>query len=281
MTRVIVHAGFHKTGTTSLQSFLKRNTDALAPYAAIYLQRALKRARYLGRIYGQRPVFWRRWMFRRGFREFLASIPDAPTIVISRESFSGMMLGYRGARLRRCRRYASMAIPLAREIIELRRRFGPEVEIEFLYTTREGESFLKSTWGHVLRTSRLTLDYESFRASFGALPDLEAEAREIAEAIAPVPVFIAPLESFGPDRFGPARALLDMLDLPAEVEAGLKPAMRNNPGQSEALSQRFLEMNRGSLRGRALYSAKETLAMDERPAATRRKPKYPKAGQQS
>ncbi|MEJ2020095.1 MAG: hypothetical protein P8X51_18060 [Maritimibacter sp.] len=151
MTRVIVHAGFHKTGTTSLQSFLKRNTDALAPYAAIYLQRALKRARYLGRIYGQRPVFWRRWMFRRGFREFLASIPDAPTIVISRESFSGMMLGYRGARLRRCRRYASMAIPLAREIIrELRRRFGPEVEIEFLYTTREGESFLKSTWGHVL-----------------------------------------------------------------------------------------------------------------------------------
>jgi hypothetical protein len=281
MTRVIVHAGFHKTGTTSLQGFLKRNAKALSPYIAIYQKQALKRARHPGRLYGQFPVVWRRWLFRFAFREFLATVPDAPTIVISRENFSGTMLGYRGARLRRCRRYAPMAIPLAREITrELQRRFGPEVEIEFLYTTREGESFLKSTWGHVLRTSRLTLDYESFRASFGALPDLEAEAREIAEAIAPVPVFIAPLESFGPDRFGPARALLDMLDLPAEVEAGLKPAMRNNPGQSEALSQRFLEMNRGNMRGRALYSAKETLAMDERPAATRRKPKYPKAGQQ-
>jgi hypothetical protein len=32
MTRVIVHAGYHKTGTTSLQDFLHRNRAALAPH---------------------------------------------------------------------------------------------------------------------------------------------------------------------------------------------------------------------------------------------------------
>ena len=29
--RVIVHAGFHKTGTTSLQDFLYQNKSSLAP----------------------------------------------------------------------------------------------------------------------------------------------------------------------------------------------------------------------------------------------------------
>ncbi len=277
MTRVIAHAGFHKTGTTSLQAFLERNAGALAPHIAIYQKQALKRARHPGRLYGQFPVVWRRWLFRYAFREFLATVADAPTIVISRENFCGMMLGLRG---NRPRHYAHTAVPLAREIIrELRRRFGPEVKIEFLYTTRDGESFLKSVWGHALRTTRLRQDYPAFRAGFGPLPDLDAEARAIAEAIAPVPVHIAPLETYGPNPFGPARALLDLLDLPKELEASLKPATRNNPGQSDALSQTFLELNRGALRGRALYAVKEELAMAERPPETRRKPKYPKLPQ--
>lgn len=275
MTRVIVHAGFHKTGTTSLQAFLERNAGMLSPYAAIYLKTGLKRARYLGRLYGQRPVFWRRWLFRLGLREFLNGIPDAPVIVLSRESFSGMMPGFRGGRLRRVRRYAPMAIPLAHEIIrETRRRFGPDVQIEFLYTVRAPEPFLNSLWRHVLRTSRLRQDYPTFRKSFIPQPDLRAEAETIARAIAPVTVHVAALEDYADARFGPAKALLDLLNLPPDVARHLHPATHNNPGQSAELSARFLEMNRGKLRGRALYEAKEKLAMQERPADTRRQPKY-------
>lgn len=272
MTRVIVHAGFHKTGTTSLQALLERNQKALRPYCTIYLKTALGRARYLGRWYGQRPVFWRRWLFRHGFRAFLRGIPDDPVIVISRESFSGMMLGFRGARLRAPRRYAPMAIPLAREIIrECRRRFGPDVQVEFLYTTRAPEPFLNSVWRHVLRTSRLTQDYPAFSKWFGPAPDLQADVAEIARAIAPVPVHVAALEDYADHPLGPGQAMLTLLDLPDDLRTRLRPVSRHNPGQSEALSAQFLEMNRGALRGQALSDAKEALAMAERPPETRRK----------
>lgn len=278
MTRVIVHAGFHKTGTTSLQAFLGRNAQRLQPYMAIYQKTDLKRARYLGRWYGQRPVFWRRWLFRLGFRAFLQSVPDAPVIVISRESFSGMMLRFRGGRLRPPRRYAPMAIPLAQEIIrETRHRFGPDVRIEFLYTTRAARPFVNSLWRHILRTSKLTQDEARFTAGFTPLPDLEAEAETIRQAIAPVPVHTAALEDYADHPFGPAQALLDLVNVPPETQAKLRPVDRHNPGQSEALSQEFLKMNRSHLRGRKLYEAKEALAMAERPAQTRRKPKYRKA----
>lgn len=274
MTRVIVHAGFHKTGTTSLQGFLERNKKALKPHIAIYQKQALKGVLHAGTRYGQLPVFWRRWMFRTKLRAFLNAIPDAPTIVISRETLSGMILGDRGHHLRIHRRYASMAIPLAQEIIrELQRRFGTNAEIEFLYTTREGESFLQSVWRHLVRTRRFKMEYPQFRAFFGDPPDLALEAAEIARAIAPVPVHIAPLETYGQDRFGPARALLDLLALPKEVEAKLQPAIRNNPGQSDDLSQVFLEMNRSKMRKRELAATKHDLAMAERPPETRRKPK--------
>lgn len=280
MTRVIVHAGFHKTGTTSLQAYLERNREALAPYAQIYLKTQLKRARYLGRWYGQRPVFWRRWLFRRGFRDFLDTVGDAPVIFISRESFSGMMPGFRGGGLRRRLSYAPMAVPLAREIVRgLRRRFGQDVEIEFLYTIRDGEAFVKSAWAHVLRTTRLRMDLDAFRAMFGTPPDLAAEAERIARAVGPVPVHIAPLESFAESRFGPAEAALDLLGVPAELRARLPDATRNNPGQSDALSREFLAMNRGKSRGRALYTAKEALVMAERPADLRRKPRYGTSGE--
>ncbi|WP_319824822.1 hypothetical protein [Thalassovita sp.] len=272
MTRVIVHAGFHKTGTTSLQALLERNDKRLSPYAAIYLKTALGRARFLGRWYGQRPSLLRLWLFRLGFRTFLRRIPDSPVIVISRESFSGMMLGFRGARIKPPRSYAPMAIPLAQAIIrEVRRRFGPDTQIEFLYTTRETEPFLNSAWRHVLRTSRLKQDYTAFRATFSPLPDLQTEADRIAQAIAPVPVHTAALETYADDPLGPGRAILDLLGVPEKTRAKLRPVDHHNPGQSADLSARFLSMNRSKMGRKTLQQEKDRLAMAERPPATRRK----------
>ncbi len=270
MTRVIVHAGFHKTGTTSLQGFLEQNEHLLAPDVGIYLKDRLKPAHRLGGFFGARPDAFRRWLFRRGFRRFLNTVPDTPTIIISRENFSGTILGYRDFRLRPHHRYAPMAIPLAQEIIRgLQHRFGADVEIAFLYTTREGEGFLESTWRHVVRTRPMRQDYASFRAGFTSPPDLATEAQEIASAIAPVPVHIAPLEIYGSDRFGPARALLDLIDPPAEVEARLAPAPRSNRGPSTALTQTFLEMNRKRWRRRALHAAKRKMILKERQSSSK------------
>lgn len=270
MVKVIVHAGFHKTGTTSLQAFLERNRKPLKPHADIYLKTDLKTARFLGRWYGQRPVFWRRWLFRRGFRKFLNGIPAAKTIVLSRESFSGIMLGYHANGRRPRQTYAPVASTLALEIIRgLKKRFGPGVQITFLYTLRNGENLLQSLHGHILKTSPLTEDFATFCQTFGPAPDLKAEAEKIRQAIAPVPVETATLESLADHRFGPAKAILDLLDLPPDLLKNLKPATRNNPGQSEALRRKFLAMNRTSNRARDLKTQKQLLADQER----RRRPR--------
>ena len=79
MTRVIVHAGFYKTGTTSLQAYLARHRAALAPWFDYYGQADFEQAGAEARIYGQRPFPWRKARFRAALRRFLAGIPDAAT----------------------------------------------------------------------------------------------------------------------------------------------------------------------------------------------------------
>ncbi|KMW60530.1 hypothetical protein AIOL_000686 [Candidatus Rhodobacter oscarellae] len=257
MTRVIIHAGFHKTGTTSLQSFLKANRARLAPHAAIYMGQQLGEARRLGRIYGERPLPWRRWAFRRGLTAFLNDVPDAPVILISRESLSGAMLG--ASRFGRpATRYAPVAIRLAKEILgAVRGRFGSEAQVEFLYTIRERDNFLRSVWGHQLRTKPLTEDLATFTARFADGFDLRREAEKIAKAVAPAQTHIRALEETSGDALGPGRFVLDLLGL---AEDGMfVPPPDRHAGASDALCAELLELNRSRPAGSALRQKKEAL----------------------
>jgi len=267
MTRIIVHAGFHKTGTTSLQAFVETNKSILKPWADIHLKTDLGRARYLGRWYGQRPVFWRLWMFRHGFRRFLSGIPDAPTIFISRESFSGMMPGFFRRNGAQVTAYVDQAVPLAHEIIlGLRRRFGPSCQIEFLYTTRQGQPWLKSLHAHIVRTSSLRDDFEAFQRRFGPPPNLDHQAGTIATAIAPVKVHVATLEDAAGHRLGHGRAVLSLLGVPRRDWPRFGDSSHNNLGQSDALTDEFLEMNRRERSGPELKAAKKAMLIAERNA---------------
>lgn len=261
--RILVHAGFHKTGTTSLQGFLQDNRALLRPWARIHMKRGLGPLRYLGRWYGQRPVIWRRWLFRAGLARVLATLPDDPVIVISRESLSGMMPGFT-RRGRMVTGYAEAPV-LAREIVRgLRRRFGPGARIEFLYTLREREAWLASIHGHILRTSPVTEDFAAFRARFGPPPDLAAEAAAVARAVAPVPVHTRWLEQAAGHRLGPGRFMLELLGVPEAEWPRFPDAATGNPGPSAALRARFLDLNRSA--GRAARAEKARLAAAERQA---------------
>lgn len=260
MTRVIVHAGYHKTGTTSLQDFLGQNRAALAPWLACYGKADFLDAGAAARIYAQRPFPWRLWRFRRHLRAFLNDIPDAPVIVLSRETFSGGMPGHRRLGGRLMTSYHRPALALARVIIaEITRRFGPEVQIMFFYTTREREAWIRSVHGHLLRSIRLEDDFETFRARFPRLAGPEEEAARMARALAPVPVVTAALEDHAHAPEGPAAALLDLAGVPAEARATLRPAPRSNPGQTRAQREALLALNRQGLSRAALRAAKARL----------------------
>lgn len=260
MTRIIVHAGFHKTGTTSLQHFLAANKSALAPYFSYYGKSDFLQAGASARIFAQRPFFWRRLGFRRSFRRFLNSIPDAPVIVLSRETFSGVMPGHRDIAGRKITSQTQTACTLAHEIIRaLRSRFGENAQIEFLYTTREREDWIRSVYGHLLRSIHLKTDYSAFREGFENLHGPKTVARQITAAIAPIPVHTARLEDIADRHEGPAAAVLDLAGVPEQLRKQLKPARAQNPGQPETLRSEFLHLNRGNRSKKELKLAKDSM----------------------
>ncbi|MZR14688.1 hypothetical protein GQE99_16835 [Maritimibacter sp. DP07] len=263
MTRVIVHAGYHKTGTTSLQDFMAANRTALAPHFAYYGKADFRGAGADARIYAQRPYPWRLARFRLSLRRFLAAIPEDDLIVLSRETFSGGMPGHRRLGGALMTSYFGPALKLARVIIaELRRRFGRDVEIVFFYTTRAREDWIRSAHGHLLRSIRLTDDYDTFRTRFPALASPAEEARRMRGALAPVPVVTAALEDWRDHREGPAGALLDLAGIPTDLRAGLTPAGRANAGQSRDLRAAFLDLNRQDMPKAELRARKAALVAE-------------------
>ncbi|MDD8022888.1 MAG: hypothetical protein PHX82_07270 [Paracoccaceae bacterium] len=245
MTRIVVHAGFHKTGTTSLQDYLRHNPHRLTDHAAIYLKEDFLAAGNCGRLYGLRPYPWRLWRFRHALRQFLTGIEAVPQIFLSWEGFSGVMPGHQRLLTGTIRDFSRSAIPLARTIAsELRHRFGPDCQIEFLYTLRDRESWIRSVWGHLVRSIRLTQDFASFRRGLPDLPRLDAEAARIARALAPVPVHTSWLEDCRNDPLGPAGAALRLLGVPEATLATLPPAPTRNLADPPELSAAYLQLNR-------------------------------------
>ena len=263
MVRVIVHPGFHKTGTSSLQAYLSENRETLAPYLTFYGKEDFPRAGTAARIYAQKPYPWRLRQFRRALDSFLADIPDAPVIVLSRETFSGAMPGHRRHSGRLITGYDCTAQRLGRQITAaLRARFGPQVEITWFFTVRDLEPWIRSVYGHLLRSIHLTEDFDTFRAQFPDLPDLSDLARKIARDIGVPAPHLARLEDTGARREGPAAALLDLLEVPATVRAGLPAAQRHNPGQDPALEEAFLALNRSGADKETLRQHKDAMLRD-------------------
>lgn len=260
MTRIIIHPGFHKTGTTSLQNFLLSNRAALRPYFDFYGKPDFPAAGSHARLYAVKRFPWTLWRFRRAFRRFLAPLPKDRDLVISRETFSGGMPGHRNAFGKMFKSYRHAARPLAKVIVaEVKRKYGPQAEITFVYTTRDPEPWIASVHGHLLRSIRLTDDFATFRARFDTLLGPDVEAGAMRQSLHPVPVITAPLEVYGAKPHGAAEVILDLLDVPTEVRAKLKPVARSNVGQTADLRDRFLEMNRTSEDKQALRIEKKTM----------------------
>ena len=263
MTRVIVHAGFHKTGTTSLQKYLAKTRGRLAPYFAYYGQNDFLAAGARARIYAQKPFYWRRLRFRRAFRKFLSSIPDNHTIVLSRETFCGVMPGHRDWRRRVIQDFCTAGIPLCLDVADaLKKRFGRDVQIEFLFTTRAQEPWIKSVYGHLVRSIHLTENFEEFRGTFPNLITLEEEAKRMAQALAPHMVHIAALEDLKNGPTGTAAAVLDLIDLPEDVRRVLPKAERENVRQSSDLEADFIALNRSGKTKEELRMIKDKLRND-------------------
>ncbi|MEL6641875.1 MAG: hypothetical protein AAFP98_11275 [Pseudomonadota bacterium] len=256
MRQILLHPGFHRTGTSSIQHFLWLNRDALAPYLTVRLTRhfkplAQKCNRY---AHSQNPLDLTDLLsaLDQGFAE--NPVSSDRDLIISCESFCGDIPGHH-----EISDYSAAPALITYIAAYLEERF-PKAKVRVLMTTRAPDAWVSSTYRHVLRRSRLTQTEAEFATAFANAAQLEEVVSQIAKAIAPIETLYLPLELAQTADMGPGAAVLDQLNLPAEIWADLKPVGIGAQGPAPHIWGQFLAMNRSDRSDAEISQLKEQMA---------------------
>ncbi|MEO0937840.1 MAG: hypothetical protein AAFY38_06775 [Pseudomonadota bacterium] len=233
----VIHAGFHKTGTSTIEHMLLRNAAQLKPHVAVIAGPQLTEAVRLAKRYSAQPSGGTLEAFADTFAAAMPA-PDVPTLV-SCVDLCGFMPGHPST-------HGHDAFPA---LVRAMRAAGPA---RFAFGTRPAADWLRSLWLQNLKVQRLTDDFATFAARFAPISDLNAEAAKL-EAAAGGAVLRLPLEAGSAHPLGPAGPLLDLFEVPHEG-LELQPALKVGLGDEAAAL--LLEMNRSGLPDDALRATK-------------------------
>ncbi|MEX3316536.1 hypothetical protein [Sulfitobacter sp. PS-8MA] len=237
--RIILHPGFHKTGSSSIQATLRANRAALKPHVALRLRWHMKDLLHATRGYStwRDPISLLKAEHR--FEALLDSLPQMPrrTLLLSAEELAGHLPG-RGD----LADYS--AAPEALELFHrtLRRRF-PKAEIMVYLSTRAADDWLASAYWEHVRSSSMTLSLAAFTARHAPAAKLDEMRDEITRRL-PCPVHHAALEDCQHLPLGPATPLLELCDLPPDLMARLTLPPPANTRLPAPVLQALLDANR-------------------------------------
>jgi hypothetical protein len=202
--RLIVHAGFPKTATSTLQATLRQNRPRM-PAGVVYVphdDEAVRAARrWAIGVARNRRNDARRW-FRRSFGRILdAAVAQAPEVlVLSAEDFCGGMPGTAHARWFGC------SAALAEEMTQTARARGFSPEL--VYSIRAREDWLRSIHRQLCMNKRRTKQWEDWLLEPGPSGFDWAPVLEEIESAAPAPVHVVELETDRRGIIGPGSALM-------------------------------------------------------------------------
>jgi len=237
--RIIIHAGFHKTGTSSVQQVLRINRPLLKPYMRSALKGVMRNLTHAARGFST----WRDPLtlakFSHRFETVLNQNSNMPrrTLCLSAEELSGHLPG-RGT----LDDYSAAPI-LAAEMARITQRVFPRAELAFFYSTRAPETWLRSAYWEHVKSSSLTMGWEEFGETYRAAADLDAIVDKIAEAIS-CKVHRARLEESTALAAGPATPVLELCGVAASVWADLSFPAPANEQRDEGVLLALLAANR-------------------------------------
>lgn len=251
--RVLLHPGFHKTGTSSLQRGTIAQADALAPHLRVLLGTDMIRAIRAARRYSTRQSQGRLRRFCEHFETAIRDLsPDDPrAVLISSEDLGGHMPG-----LSNVTTYEAVPSLMLAASTALRAHFGQTAQIKIRFGTRDAASWLKSLYWQNLRARRLTDDFDTFHQEFAPAADLNrivASTRALLST--EVDVGEIALETGARHRLGPLGVALKLLDIPTASLCPIGAQNRQPANGAEAL----LALNRSGLDDAALKDAKRDL----------------------
>ncbi|WP_170409816.1 hypothetical protein [Ruegeria atlantica] len=180
--KVVIHQGFHKTGTTTLQKTLSKNREYLKDRVNVLLPDDLQAASLAARRYVVAPKDRTLQNFGRLVRKALEPFADhrGKPLLITNEEFSGLIPGRKGVWS-----YDQTHV-LAKVLLDEVSRLTEEGDrVIFLFTTRNADHWIRSTYWQNLRSHRIREDLSQYSKALQPGADLEAVVRRVKETVSP------------------------------------------------------------------------------------------------
>lgn len=256
MRRVFIHAGFHKTGTTTAQAFLHANRKVIWPRYALVLPGRIAEVTRAATFHSATgdPLSLSEFRFR--LQEFLEtlSLGEKRGICLSAEDLTGLRPASGNAN-----GYKSAPVLMKATVDTFRAVFGDDTQITVYLSTRTPQHWLRSLWAHLLVKTRLRSDFPTFAAEMAGQADLDQVVEAVRRQLGPGIVKTARLEDLRDMRFGPAAPFVEFLDLPPWLSGKLVDVAPANASPSPAVCAELLALNRGPLDDDALLQVKAGL----------------------
>ena len=237
--KIVVHAGFHKTGTSTVQAVLRANRKALMPVLVIRLKGQMKELMSATRGYSTYGTADALEKVSRRFDALLDDLPGMPrrTLLLSAEELSGHMPG-RGP----LADYSAAPVLMYQFWQNAQAKF-PQTPIVFCFATREADTWQRSAWAEHVKSSGMTLDFAEYAVRYPQACDLAATVGEVRRRV-PAPVHSYALEDCANLPLGPAGPVLDLCDVPEDTRSALIPQPPQNTRLGEEMLAALLEINR-------------------------------------
>lgn len=254
--RIVIHAGFHKTGTSSVQAMLRENARVLKPHVHVLLKSGFRDLTEAARSFSIKPREETLAEVGAAATAFFASLDDTDPrpLLMASEDLSGHMPGRHGVEC-----YDSAPLVMQSVAQAAFARFGADTDLTFYFSTRARDSWLRSTWWQNLRSTRLTLGFPDYCAGFDEARTLDEILTEIAADVAPAKVVSQPLEEVARAPLGPLDPVLDLLALPDLDRAKLTALPPANVQPDVGIDAVFLALNQSQLSDSDVREAKRNI----------------------
>ncbi len=252
--RIVFHAGFHKTGTTTIQKTLRQNRKLLRPDTRIVFRDGMLGLCEAARGYSATQSNLDLGMVQFETVETLQRFSDFDgTIVLSSEDLSGHMPGRKGLKT------YTAAPKILGAIYEATHEVFPEAEVSFFFGTRATKPWLKSCYVQHLRATRITQSAEEYVTAYRVSALLNRIIEATQKAIPDAVVVSSALEDSADQKLGPLAPLLDHLKIPKSIKDQFETLPAANTSPPIAKLDKLLELNRSELSDDELRIAKRAL----------------------
>jgi len=259
MRRVLLHLGFHKTGTTAAQSFLFQNRELIWPQHALVLPYrtrpiGLSEAATRYSVLGTPTALA---TFDSQLRHFLSDLDFGRKrgLILSEENFAGLRpsrnaaIGYAAT--------PDLAQVLVNAVID--RFIDEELDITVYLSLRQKDDWLRSLWAHDLQRTRLVLGFDDFADHLSGLGSLRDAAEDIREGLEGADVHVEWLERMQDLPFGSGTPFLEFLQFDSAKTTLLRGPKRSNTSVAPDVLNALLDLNRSMLDEAELTEQKAAL----------------------